>query len=288
MHLREEIGDLYDRAEVLKRAGQCAEAELILKQALEKQQTALGTDAPECAESLHRLAETAVNADDRATAEKAFRQFIAIKAHYLGVEGIDTAAAVQELVEVLFNWRRAPDAYKLITVFADEADKRHPKLGAKIQYLYLRARGLEGLGKSEQAARFANEACTLKRQFPPALGAFPKIYALLLTLAETSLHAGKYEDAFQALEEAHKLRYSKHQQEDTGYMNTLLELAPRFNAQGRTAQADTCLRLALDIAQTGRPWDREAYTTKIHTEMNAMAQASNGQKAQGSNLYPTP
>ena len=244
--------DIYDQCRQLIRAHDYRDAERLSKQLLTRQQVLLGKDCPESVDTLNVIADAAEQSDDHASAEEALRQLIALKVRYLGVEGSDTGAAVEKLFEFLVRSRRTQEAYNVVAQFADQSEQHHPALGAQAQYLCLRARSLEAIGHYREAAAMAKQACDVKRRFPAAFGAFPKIYQLLLVQARTEIEAGEYDNAYEILADAHRLSYAKHQAEDPQYIECLQAIAREWKAKGNMKGAEKCVRLAADIAQYDR------------------------------------
>ena len=279
--------DTYDEWLQLMRSGGYRQAITRLTQLLHQQQAALGQTSARCATTWDRIADAAYAENDRNLAEEAARKVIDLKVLYLGVEGPDTAFAVEKLFHYLVAWHKEQAASGLVQQFADAADKHNPSSGARVEYLLLRAMALEAQGQSNQSAQLnlkaqgqfnqavqmARRAYDVKRALPQELGVEPKIYAVQLVAARTAVEAQQYDAAYDLLADAQRQRYSRHQAEDPYFIYLLGLIAKHWESSGKTDKATQCLQTTLELVESSREWNKEQLAASLKDKIKSLRKA---------------
>jgi tetratricopeptide (TPR) repeat protein/CHAT domain-containing protein len=277
-----EAKKLDNQALTLYKAGRYDEAIVLAKRLLAIQEKALGSEHPDVANSLNRLAVLYNDKGDYAQAEPLYKRALAIFEKTLGLEHPDAANSLNNLAGLYRNkgdYAQAEPLYKRALAIREKVlGSEHPDVANSLNNL---ATLYDSKADYAQAEPLYKRALAI---FEKALGLeHPDIARSLHNLAALYKSKGDYVQAESLYKRALAIREKALGSEHPDVATSLNSLATLYNDKGDYARAEPLLKRALAIREKVLGLEHRNVATSLHNL--AALYKSKGDYAQAEPLY---
>ena len=254
---------LHQTADYLYERGQYAEAEPLLKRAMEVRREALGERHPDYAASLNDLASLYHAMGRHAEAEPLYHRAMEVRREALGERHPDYAASLNDLAELYRATGRHAEAEPLyqraMEVRREALGERHPDYAASLNDL---ASLYSVLGRHAEAEPLLKRAMEVRRE---ALGERHPDYAASLNDLASLYHAmGRHAEAEPLLKRAMEVRREALGERHPDYADSLNNLASLYYVLGRHAEAEPLYQRAMEVYREALGERHPAYAASLN------------------------
>ncbi len=245
----EEAGRLlYETAIYLRDRARYSEAEPLFRRALRIREQQLGSEHPQVADTLNKLAELCHEQGKYAEAEPLYQRALRIREQQLGPEHPDMASPLNNLAELYREQGKYTEAEPLfrraLYIREQQLGPEHPRVAyplSGLAYLYFLQ------GKYAEAEPLFRRALRIREQ---QLGSeHPDVASTLNRLANLYREQGKYVEAESLFRRVLGIREPQLGSEHPQVASTLNNLAELYREQGRYAEAEPLYQRALQIRE---------------------------------------
>ncbi len=261
---RADLGSTLDAlGDVERSRGKFAQAEPLLRRALDVRRATFGPDEIPVAQSLNNLALVLEGQDKFEAAEKLEREALRIRLAKAGPRSTDVANSYNNLGFILKNRSRYPEAEaalrQAVAIRREQLGALHPSVAVSERIL---AQTLNLQGKNAEAVQvFRDSLATFRKVLPPG---HPDLDGTMGDLASTLQDQGKLDEAEalyrEALEDARKRDDGKNMEVAIDLNN----LATLYEDRGEYEKASPLFRESTDIRRDLRGEKSASYATALN------------------------